>query len=408
MQFDRAFGHQYVLDYLTRDILVPRSSSRRVSFNGQKGTMGRVELRERDNGNMVLVFTNSLTKSHTPVHCIITQESSRGPCNKKDALASELAPRSFPFLLPFPFSCPTHRVSRLSRHTHTPTHTVTMAPLGSIDPNLPSNAASATAATPKDKMRQWTFPRNTAAASTASTATSSPLRNANTTTNYGTSQDATTAVVHAHSSSISPAKSKEANAKSRMASKDFRHRTNASLVYTPASAPASNPPPPAACAVAVTPPSSSGPFMPALSSTASLTSRASRPRDIVTMIYSNARRRSAQDIVHLVIFGGCLALFALALTGRGYDAQQQDNNLSLRYRSMPEQPVETRLNVIDVKIPDTFLPKDVLDDGDAASRPQEGELLDAHQLEGDTSDDAGVEHFADSPADPSLEPEAAQ
>jgi hypothetical protein len=92
------------------------------------------------------------------------------------------------------------------------------------------------------------------------------------------------------------------------------------------------------------------------------------------LIYSNVRRRSAHDLVFILIFGGAFVLFARALVGAGYD------DVAVARSSG---------GTVDVEIPRGFLPPQ--------GTHKDEYLAEVHARHGDSSHDLGDDHFRDSP-----------
>ncbi|SGZ06716.1 BQ5605_C031g10964 [Microbotryum silenes-dioicae] len=107
------------------------------------------------------------------------------------------------------------------------------------------------------------------------------------------------------------------------------------------------------------------------------------PSELIRMIYANLRRRSLQDFAWALVFGVCLLLFASALTGHGYAPPELDLDLSNQDR---------------VEASATFLPKG----GQYRDLPMPA---DVHQPTGDDSHDVGHDWMKDSPDDRRLDDE---
>ncbi|KPV73020.1 uncharacterized protein RHOBADRAFT_55261 [Rhodotorula graminis WP1] len=246
----------------------------------------------------------------------------------------------------------------------------------------PSSDDSCPATPSKDKFREWTFPRQP-----SSLAQSSPPSSAS-----GTAGAANTASSPAHaqqqrmhnlvdgahgrSSSVTPSKGRAANKGSRAAadSMDLRHRSNASLAQSPSS--------------------------PLLART--LLSPA-RPKEVAKLVYSNVRRKSLNDLTYVVLFAACLVLFGRALLGVGYDPRSATPRTSpAAVRAASPEPASVPAAVVDVQLPEGFLPHAAAPA--PPSNPDEY-LADVHQAHGDSSHDAGEDHFRASPDDPALSDE---
>ncbi|ORY82919.1 hypothetical protein BCR35DRAFT_352088 [Leucosporidium creatinivorum] len=273
------------------------------------------------------------------------------------------------------------------------------SPLAQVDTNKMATTSSSPQS--KDKLRQWTFPRsnNNSISSSTTTTTTSPLshqldRPAPSSTNSSDSEHGRSSSIsptYAHATSPSNSNKHNTKSKSSTTSKDLRHRSNASVF---------NPPPPA--------PPSSSPSAPLLSpSAAPSTPLPTKPNDLLRLLYSNLRRRSAQDILYLIIFGGCLVIFTSALLGQGYSAAVEGGLVSgvgagaaggEKVPSLAEQQAQAQ--VIDVKIPEVFMRKIVKPLAEPAP-------ADVHQPNGDDSHDQGEDLLVDSPEDPALDDEHA-
>ncbi|GAA6039830.1 hypothetical protein JCM8097_004245 [Rhodosporidiobolus ruineniae] len=288
--------------------------------------------------------------------------------------------------------------------------------LSSIDPNLPPRPSSSSSldhpdsdgsasgsdsmpATPsKDKMREWTFPRSSSNTGATSSGPSSSSA-------LGRSSSAQSAASdHARSSSIAPGASSSTSPKKAHRdlrsiggggaggarggagdSRDFRHRTNASLAFAPTPEIGTSP------SGRFASPSPSGgatspPFYPSSSPSSSRADTAggegagSGAAGVAKLVYTNFRRRGLSDAVFLVVFGSALLLFSRAILGLGYAPSAPSSSSALDYASSP-----AAAQVVDVRIPATF---------QHPTEEEEGEVpADVHQPYGDSSHDDGVEHF---------------
>ncbi|BGP43779.1 hypothetical protein JCM10450v2_007977 [Rhodotorula kratochvilovae] len=246
--------------------------------------------------------------------------------------------------------------------------------LTQLDPSLParvpspgsshSSDDSAPATPSKDKMREWTFPRQL------------PQGGAPSSLPQASRMHNLVDGAHGRSSSVTPG---SAGKGARSAggggneSMDLRHRSNASLAVSPSS-----------------------PLLPRLAP------GATAPKDVAKLVYSNVRRRSLNDIAYLVVFGGALFLFATALLGVGYDGAARPRSSAAAVRA--DRDAVAAVAPVDVKLPQGFLPRP----GPAVPAQQNEEeeyLADVHQPAGDSSHDTGAEHFLTSPDDPALSDE---
>ncbi|GAA5894692.1 hypothetical protein JCM8208_006046 [Rhodotorula glutinis] len=248
----------------------------------------------------------------------------------------------------------------------------------------PSSDDSCPATPSKDKFREWTFPRQPSSlgqpsasssgsgtagggAGASSTASGSPA--------HAQRMHNLVDGAHGRSSSVTPSKGGAANKGSRAAadSMDLRHRSNASLAQSPSS-----------------------PLLPR-----TLLSPA-RPKEVAKLVYSNVRRKSLNDLTYVVLFAACLVLFARALLGVGYDPRTATPRTSpAAVRAASAEPLASvPAAVVDVQFPEGFLPR-------AAAPPANPDeyLADVHQAQGDSSHDAGENHFRASPDDPALSDE---
>ncbi|GAA6053886.1 hypothetical protein JCM3770_005317 [Rhodotorula araucariae] len=242
----------------------------------------------------------------------------------------------------------------------------------SLPPRMPSPGASSSSddsapATPsKDKMREWTFPRQLPQGGLPSSQSSQPAR-------YHNLVDG----AHGRSSSVTPGHgakgARTAGAGGGNESMDLRHRSNASLAVSPSS-----------------------PLLPRL------LPGASAPKDVAKLVYSNVRHRSLHDVAYFVFFGGALFLFATALLGVGYDAAARPRSSAAAVRAV--RATGEALGPVDVKLPAGFLPTPGAAHAARAADKEEF-LADVHQPIGDSSHDAGAEHFSSSPDDPALSDE---
>ncbi|BGO95881.1 hypothetical protein NBRC10512_001469 [Rhodotorula toruloides] len=242
-------------------------------------------------------------------------------------------------------------------------------PARSPSPSSSSSSSSAGSgddsapATPsKDKMREWTFPRNGGVASTSSSSTGGARNEVDGIHGRSSSVAPSSAGGHASNGRIqSPSSAKGGEG---AASLDLRHRSNASLAFAPSSS--------------LSPPSTTLSLPRLLSSSPSSNSSPNRNPNLAKLVYSNIRRRSAHDLLFILIFGGAFLLFARALAGAGYDATREK---SLAVGEGAE-----------VKLPPGFLPH------------EQGEYLEeVHQRHGDSSHDVGEDLLRDSPEDVHLE-----
>lgn len=279
----------------------------------------------------------------------------------------------------------------------------TSSPLATLDTNRQmSNTTTTTTRMDKPSIREWTFPRQLPHAPLPSTS-SSP---ASSDSEHGRSSSLSPAL-HTSANSISketPAStssnskgaphSTKSRTKSTAASKDLRHRTNASVfnAQTPATSISLG-------SVGVAPPTSSTSSLP------------TKPRDVAKMVYSNVRRRSAQDLAYIVIFGGCLLVFTSALLGMGWEQAQAASGVKevAGAGSKAEAQVVTgRGEVIDVEIPKGFLLAPKPGAPGKAEPVNAPPPADIHQPHGDSSHDQGEDLLVDSPEDPALDDENAQ
>ncbi|GAA5902418.1 hypothetical protein JCM6882_002746 [Rhodosporidiobolus microsporus] len=280
-----------------------------------------------------------------------------------------------------------------------------------------SDSGSAPATPSKDKMREWTFPRSSSSsAGSGTTSSARPLP-----PSIDVSSSSSSSFAHGRSSSIAPSASPSSTTKSPpgsstdparrpllhhnpssssaahgTGSRDFRHRTNASLAFAASATPEIGSSPRGGFSQLPSYPSSSPTASSHPSHAAGAPEKASPDAaGMAKMVYSNVRRRGLNDIVYLVIFGGAFVVFFGALLGVGYDGA---GPTSSSYPASSPRVVGGELarqaegEVVDVKIPSSFLrPEDL-----------EGEHVpaDVHQPYGDVSHEEGeMEHFGDSPGE---------
>ncbi|GAA5876396.1 hypothetical protein JCM8547_003027 [Rhodosporidiobolus lusitaniae] len=288
--------------------------------------------------------------------------------------------------------------------------------LSNLDPNLPplqshstydsagsgSDDGSGPATPSKDKMREWTFPRPSSALPSSSSLSRDPLTSS--------SSNANNNGVHGRSSSIAPSPSKSSASptsarsprdeahrpllsRNGSSSRDFRHRTNASLAFvgsvTPEVGSSSR------GGFSTLPPSSSSPST--SSSSQAVLGQAypitppplpdlPSPPGMARMVYSNIRRKGLNDILYLVVFGGTIFLFFSALLGVGYSGASPS---SLAVSPRVAMPADAT-GVVEVEIPKTFL------------RPGEEDEVpaDVHQPYGEVpSHDEAEDHFRETPGE---------
>ncbi|GAA5839781.1 hypothetical protein JCM9279_005167 [Rhodotorula babjevae] len=247
----------------------------------------------------------------------------------------------------------------------------------------PSSDDSCPATPSKDKFREWTFPRQPSslshgqASSGSGTAggagagsTASPAAHAQQQRMHNLVDGA-----HGRSSSVTPTKGGAAGKGSRVAdSMDLRHRSNASLAQSPSS-----------------------PLLPR-----TLLSPA-RPKEVAKLVYSNVRRKSLNDLTYVVLFGACLVLFGRALLGVGHDPRSATPRTSpAAVRAASPESASVPAAVVDVQLPEGFLPHAA---APAPPANPDEYLADVHQVHGDSSHDAGEDHFRASPDDPALSDE---
>ncbi|TNY21553.1 hypothetical protein DMC30DRAFT_394609 [Rhodotorula diobovata] len=275
--------------------------------------------------------------------------------------------------------------------------------LTQLDPNLPPRPSPSTAptalsspsddscpATPsKDKFREWTFPRTSAgpnpSASTSSSAGGPPSTAAPQSHRVHSLADGS----HGRSSSVTPNKHTSPNKGNRSGagaeSMDLRHRSNASLAQSPSS--------------------------PLLPRTLLSPSVSAAPKEVARLIYSNVRRKGStlHDLPYYLVFGAALLLFARAILGVGFDGAAIPRSSAAAVRMADRGPhagpgagtgASVPAPVVDVQLPEGFLPHE----HEHAAHPDEF-LADVHQPHGDSSHDAGEDHFQASPDDPALEDE---
>lgn len=278
--------------------------------------------------------------------------------------------------------------------------------LTQLDPNLPPRPSPSTAptalsspsdnscpATPsKDKFREWTFPRTSAgpnpSASTSSSAGGPPSTAAPQSHRVHSLADGS----HGRSSSVTPNKHTSPNKGNRSGagaeSMDLRHRSNASLAQSPSS--------------------------PLLPRTLLSPSVSAAPKEVARLIYSNVRRKGStlHDLPYYLVFGAALLLFARAILGVGFDGAAIPRSSAAAVRMADRGPhagpgagtgASVPAPVVDVQLPEGFLPHE----HEHAPHPDEF-LADVHQPHGDSSHDAGEDHFQASPDDPALEDEHVQ
>ncbi|GJN94097.1 hypothetical protein Rhopal_007171-T1 [Rhodotorula paludigena] len=265
--------------------------------------------------------------------------------------------------------------------------------LTQIDMNrVPSSSSSSDDSQPatpsKDKMREWTFPRKLDAQVSSALASSASTPGVGAPQPHHHHQQQRplhnfVEGVHAHTSSVArnhASSPSSAHPHGHPGSMDLRHRSNASLAFGSSSSPTK-------------------PLLPRLSEIPHA------PADMAKLVYSNVRRRSIHDMVYLCIFGGCLVLFACALLGVGYHgpAAPKSSPMAMQQQRVSESRETGAEPVINVEIPASFLPSP--DEMPAPPAPVEEYLADVHQPHGDSSHDAGEDHFQDSPDDPALSDE---
>jgi len=249
----------------------------------------------------------------------------------------------------------------------------------------PSSDDSCPATPSKDKFRESTFPRQPSSLGQASSSSGSGgaggAAAASTASSAHAQQQRMHNLVdgaHGRSSSVTPTKGRAQGKGSRHAadSMDLRHRSNASLAQSPSS-----------------------PLLPR-----TLLSPA-RPKEVAKLVYSNVRRKSLNDLTYVVLFAACLVLFGRALLGVGYDPRSATPRTSpAAVRAPNAEPASVPAAVVDVQLPEGFLPHKA---APAASGPDDY-LADVHQAHGDSSHDAGEDHFRASPDDPALSDELVQ
>ncbi|GAA5987749.1 hypothetical protein JCM11641_006517 [Rhodosporidiobolus odoratus] len=257
------------------------------------------------------------------------------------------------------------------------------------------NGTGSEPATPsKDKMREWTFPRSST--STSNTKATSGAPRGPRVEISSTSSSA----IHARSSSIAPSSSTSSKSPSSIdpssvplirgggtsSSRDFRHRTNASLAFASSATPELGSSQtggfsqlPAYSSIS---PSSSSPAAGLLGTLAGEKEDGLNPKagEVARMVYSNVRRKGLNDVVYFIVFGGAFLLFFSALFGVGHPSPSSSSSSSSSSFDLASKTSA----VEDVRIPDQFLRQE-----------QEGEspLADVHSPNGDTSHDDGIEHF---------------
>lgn len=396
----------------------------------------------------------TVTFAHAPRYPLSARSDRRPPRPDRLALrhlllrASTPVPPGHVCEAAFEYSATQRRlqVSRRARQGFSP-ESMSARTLLQIDPNSnrldsshSSDADSMPATPSKDKFREWTFPRTKAgsggpalalsssastgarpafassskpgagirtavggstAARRPSVATRGSSRAAagefshaippapvssSTSTGAGSSSSE---VAHGRSSSVAPNSSPKRQRP--LGSTDFRHRSNASLLTSPI----------ASKKRVASKNASSGASlsfvklnMPAEGAVASTPTPSRFARFAVALV----RRRSLGEIIYIVLFSGCIVVWAAALCGYGHAGPLQPSKAEL---ARPSPDAIGAAAVVDVRVPDPLLPQQDRSD------PNGEYLADVHQRDGDTSHDEGEDHFQASPLDPALADENA-